>query len=116
TLYQLLRARHRCLTIKATQNTRIVEQLAAREAIEQHQAVRQDAHGALRRNRVTPYVTTGDRDRSLVGAQHPGHHRQRRGLACTVRSHDAKNLPSTNIKVDARDGEVVAKTLRQSSN
>ena len=99
--------------VEAAERAGVVEQLRAREPVEEAQPIGQHAGRLLRRARVGPRVDVVDAHRAGVGTQQAGDHRERRGLARAVRSDDAEERPGAHVERDAVDGRVVAEALHQ---
>ena len=101
--------------VHAAQQAGIGDQLLAGEPVEQPQAVGQDADLGLGGHRVGPDVDAQHVRGAGVGTQQPGGHRQGRGLAGTVGSHEAVERPARDVEVEVVDGGGLAEALGQAA-
>ena len=101
---------------QAPQETAVGEQLQAAEAFVEAEVVGQHADPGLGCRGIGPDVEALDADQAGVGAQQPGHHPDRGGLAGTIGADQAVEAAGRDRQVDAGDGHVVVEALPQASD
>ena len=83
---------------QAVQRSEEPEIGASRELVIEREVLRHEAEATLHRIAVARHGDAADRDRSLIGCDQSGDHRDRRGLSCAVRTQQAEELSALDAE------------------